>query len=115
MVKIYPGELTAIDLAEVGKTPGVRTATTPFGTYPKMYVGSSVRWKGRKVKGASKMTEEEIARVLGITKEYGILKDHGVATGLKKIVSKAAGVKDIHKVAIGTIIGTKMRRIPILV
>lgn len=111
MVKIYPGELTAIDLAEIGNTRGVRTAITPFGTYPKRYVGSSVRWKGVKIEKASEKSEEEIARALGISKDYGIIEGHGVATGLKKIASKAAAVRDVYGVAVGTITGTKTRRI----
>jgi len=111
MVKIYPGELSAIDLIEVQRSPGTRTAITPFGTYPKRYLGTSVGWKGRKVPGASKMTVAEIAEALGISKDYGIIKGHGVATGVSKIASKATTVRDVYGVAVGTITGTKTRRI----
>ena len=51
MVKVYPNEINLFQLAAIGRTPGIRTATTPFGMPPGSvvrYIGKSVSWKGLK-------------------------------------------------------------------
>jgi hypothetical protein len=48
MAKILPEEVSLVEVAEISATPGVRTATTPFGAMPghqQRYVGRSVAWK----------------------------------------------------------------------
>lgn len=48
MAKLLPEEVTLVEVAEISATPGVRTATTPFGARPghqQRYVGRSVAWK----------------------------------------------------------------------
>jgi len=51
MVKIYPGELTAIDLTEVKKTRGIRALSVPSepvqsGTWVTQFYGRAERLKG---------------------------------------------------------------------
>ena len=51
MVKVYPNEINLFQLAAIGRTPGIRTGTTPFGMPPGAqvrYIGRSVPWKGLK-------------------------------------------------------------------
>jgi len=48
MAKLLPEEVSLVEVAEISGTPGVRTATTPFGAMPghqQRYVGRSVPWK----------------------------------------------------------------------
>lgn len=48
MAKLQPEEVSLVEVAEISATPGVRTATTPFGAPPghqQRYVGRSVSWK----------------------------------------------------------------------
>lgn len=111
MAKVYPGEYSLIEIAAIANTPGFRTSVTPFGS-PGLhrYVGSSVGWKGRKIPGASGMSEDEIAAALGISEKYGIITGKGVATGVKKIASTSVGIQDVTGVGIYTIVGKKVRR-----
>jgi len=107
MVKIYRGEASLFDLAAIGRTPGVRTAVTPFGMDGiglKRYIGASVPWKGVKVKGAAGMSESDIEAVLG---EHGRL-----AAGVKKIASVSKEVGTVTGVALGSISGTDYKGRP---
>jgi len=48
VAKLQPEEVSLVEVAEVAATPGVRTATTPFGALPghqQRYVGRAVPWK----------------------------------------------------------------------
>lgn len=61
MVKVYPNEVNLFQLAAIGNTPGIRTATTPFGMPPGSvvrYIGKSVPWKGLKGDAFWKFAEE---------------------------------------------------------
>ena len=100
MVKIYKGEASLFDLASVGRTPGIRTAVTPFGMDGiglKRYVGASVPWKGVKGREA----------VIAFAAPYGRLAD-----GIRKIADTAAAVKGVTGVALGTISGTDYKGRP---
>jgi len=107
MVKIYRGEASLFDLAAVGRTPGVRTAVTPFGMDGiglKRYVGASVPWKGLRIPGAAEMSETEIQAIVGV---------HGnLATGIRKIASTSKRVGTVTGVALGSISGTDYKGRP---
>ena len=109
MVKVYPGEYSLVDLAEIGADPRARTATTPFGPGGmRRYVGRAVKWKGKKVPGAHEMTPEEIALAMGLEgspEAYGGLVAHGVS----KISKISYGVQNVRGVGVGTISGTRKR------
>jgi len=101
VVKVYAGEYTLVDLAEIGANPHYRTAVTPWtgdGIGLKRYVGRAVALKGKRCKGAAKMSEAEIAKRLGIP------EGHGWARAVKKIASTAADPETkVPGVALGTI------------
>lgn len=108
MVKIYKGEASLFDLAAVGRTPGVRTAVTPWqmdGVGLVRYVGASAPWKGLRIPGAAGKAETEIAAIVG---------PHGaLATGIKKIASTAKKAETIvGGAALGTISGTDYKGRP---
>jgi len=101
MVKVYKGELSAVDLVEIGRTKGARTAVTPWGMDGvglKRYVGAAVPWKLTKVPGAAGMSESDIEAIIG---KFGAL-----ASGIKKIASVAKEVRGVTGAALGSISGT---------
>jgi len=107
MVKIYKGEASLFDLAAVGRTPGVRTAVTPWqmdGVGLVRYVGASVPWKGLRIPGAAEMTKADIEAIVGKHKE--------LASGIKKIASTSKAVGTVHGAALGTISGTDYKGRP---
>ena len=99
MVKIYKGEYDIGSLAELSRDPKHRTAITYFGmdgTGIKRYVGAAVAWKGKKVPGASKMSEDDVVAIIG-----------PAGKGTKKIADAAAAVKDVYGVCLAAISGKR--------
>ena len=99
MAKVYPGEYTLADIANVAQSASSRTAVTPFGA-PALgifhrYVGRAVAWKMfRKAPGES--LDEYLKRF-----KESFPEQAGVADGLRKSVdmSKAhAGISGVSLV-----------------
>jgi len=115
MVKIYPGEWRAIDLAYIAMTPGVRTTTTPFGAPVGGRIrslGRSVVWKGLRGEAFWKFAREYVPK----DKEHAKYDKGGLAKGLRKAIklSKSHTEKGVslvvHPYGYTTILPTKVVR-----
>ena len=90
MVKVYPNEINLFQLAAIGRTPGIRTGTSPFGMPAGSmvrYIGRSVPWKG--MKGDA---------FWSVATKYGRLAD-GLRTAIR-ISKDAAGTYGVALVSL---------------
>lgn len=80
MAKLQPEEVSLVEVAEIASTPGVRTATTPFGALPghqQRYVGRSVTWKGN-ADAMPTEVEKGLSKAQGISKKCAGVKGTAV-------------------------------------
>jgi len=80
MAKLQPEEVSLVEVAEISATPGVRTATTPFGAPPghqQRYVGRSVAWK-KHPEAMPTEVERGLSKAQGISKKCAGVKGIGV-------------------------------------
>lgn len=80
MAKLQPEEVSLVEVAEIASTPGVRTATTPFGAPPghqQRYVGRSVSWK-KHPEAMPSAVESGLKKAQGISKKCAGEKGVGV-------------------------------------
>ena len=114
MVKIYPGEWRAIDLAYIGMTPGVRTSTTPFGAPAGgriRYLGRSVAWKGLRGEAFWSFAEAYVPKGKKAKYDKG-----GLAKGLRKAIELTKSHTEkgvslvVHPYGYTTILPTKVVR-----
>lgn len=80
MAKLQPEEVSLVEVAEISATPGVRTATTPFGAMPghqQRYVGRSVTWK-KNPEAMPSAVQSGLRNAIGISKGCAGTKGIGV-------------------------------------
>jgi len=77
MVKVYPNEINLFQLAAIGRTPGIRTGTSPFGMPAGSmvrYIGRSVPWKGFKGDAFWSVAEKFGSLAAGLRKAIDVSK-----------------------------------------